>query len=432
MFLFFILSFTTAFAQNPKFDFGGKLAFDSRIFVQDRLANKIDSYYEILFAPELKVAPIDELSLFAAVEFREDFSDSKRSRIFIDEAYLDILLQIIDFRIGRQEIKWGKTDGIKPTDNFSRRDLRDALVADDYNGIFALKTDVYVGDFTFEGVYAPILERDFLPYYESSRYFTADPTADVSGTTYSLEYNYNETGSFQDSLKYGQYGFMIEYSMRGFDFALNYYDGFNGIPTSIAQSQTAIDNTNSIIYYDLMPTFNRIRSIGTSIATTFSDWIIRGESAYVFTKDMDGNDPLIDDPYLLLVTGIEHTFEDIIFSHDIFFIAQYAMDLETPKKGTVNQDEITSTDLSGMLNHSFEHAGTLNLEYRFSDYYKLICKFFMDFPTKNYLVQPEVSLSPFDALYVIIGGDILGGGSDGLIGALGNHDRIRVKFEYHF
>ena len=77
----------------------------------------------------------------------------------IRQAYIDIFFNSMDIRVGKQQIIWGKADGVFITDVISPKDLREFLLPDFDEirmGVTALKADYYIGDNTLEFVWVPV------------------------------------------------------------------------------------------------------------------------------------------------------------------------------------------------------------------------------------------------------------------------------------
>ena len=103
------------------------------------------------------------------------------------EAYLDIYFNSIDIRVGKQQIIWGKADGVFITDIVSPKDLREFLLPDFDEiriGITAVKADYYLGNNTVELVWIPVFTPTRMPEENSIWSVTPDfpiqPTFDYS------------------------------------------------------------------------------------------------------------------------------------------------------------------------------------------------------------------------------------------------------------
>ena len=82
------------------------------------------------------------------------------------ELYLDIFFDAMDIRIGKQQVIWGKADGVFITDIISPKDLTEFLLPDFDEirlGVTGLKLDYYIGDSTFEIVWLPIFTPTIIP-----------------------------------------------------------------------------------------------------------------------------------------------------------------------------------------------------------------------------------------------------------------------------
>ncbi len=102
---------------------------------------------------------------FTANPYMWHFSDS-RLEIDLREVFMDIYFESMDIRIGKQQIIWGKADGVFITDIVSPKDLREFLLPD-FNeiriGVTAVKFDYYIGDNTFELVWIPVFTPTHMP-----------------------------------------------------------------------------------------------------------------------------------------------------------------------------------------------------------------------------------------------------------------------------
>jgi hypothetical protein len=83
--------------------------------------------------------------------------------ILLRQAYLDLHFDSMDIRLGKQQIIWGKADGVFITDILSPKDLREFLLPDFEEirlGINALKMSYYHGNSTYEFVWMPCSRKD--------------------------------------------------------------------------------------------------------------------------------------------------------------------------------------------------------------------------------------------------------------------------------
>jgi hypothetical protein len=413
--------------QTPRFRLGGLVQYENFSFFQDRDADLINFRNELKFLPDLEVRFSDKLRGALAVEFRKDFSDSSRSRVFLDKAYLDVYLPSWDFRLGRQIISWGRTDKIKPTDSFKRHDYTDFL-DDDEEPIYAAKANYYIKDWTLEWVWAPIFEPDIFRLDPRNRWAALPRRADVPGVgTFDLSYQVNTSARPAKNLKSSQAGFRLTQQHGGLDWSASYYYGYDRIPTFVSDRVVAADLATGSATIELTPVHKRIQVVGFDWATVVGGFGLRGETSYTLTADRSGRDPLIDDPYFRFVGGLDRTFSRIISSHDLYLNLQYVLDTEVPRHGVKNQDGVNVR-----LRHFYEQGLTAHLEYKFSEFKKVVARSFVNLEQGDFLIQTEFNWQPKDAWTWTIGGDFMDGKTGSFFGLYSRNDRLRTSVKFNF
>lgn len=132
---------------------------------------------------------------FKVNPYINQYSD-KQLDIGLREAYLDAFFDKMDLRLGKQQIIWGKADGVFITDIISPKNLNEFLLPDFDEirmGVNALKADYYLGDHTVEFVWIPVFSPTQSPAENSIWYrspsFPIAPVFDYSSSevTPSLE-----------------------------------------------------------------------------------------------------------------------------------------------------------------------------------------------------------------------------------------------------
>lgn len=84
----------------------------------------------------------------------------------LKELYMDLYFDALDLRIGRQQIIWGKADGVFITDVVSPKDLSDFVLPDFDEirlGVTALKADLFLDAFDLELVWVPLFTPSVQP-----------------------------------------------------------------------------------------------------------------------------------------------------------------------------------------------------------------------------------------------------------------------------
>lgn len=190
------------------------------------------------------------------------------------EGYLNYSGEDVDLRVGRQIINWGRADGINPTDNITPQNFG-LLTSDDSkqkSGVTSTSLSVYKSDFRIHLLWLPEFRAHKIPM--------------------PLE-NYNET--YPKKLL-EQFAFKLEKTAGDIDWSFSYFDGFDRYP--------------SLGVKDI--SYNRIKVIGFDGATAVESFGLRIESAYTFTQDESGTNPLEKNPLLFSVFGVDrHFFEKL-------------------------------------------------------------------------------------------------------------------------
>lgn len=86
--------------------------------------------------------------------------------LLLRQAYMDIYTDRFDLRVGKQQIVWGKSDGVFITDVVSPKDFREFLLPDFQEirvGVTGTSLNYYRGGSTFQAVWLPLFEPNRFP-----------------------------------------------------------------------------------------------------------------------------------------------------------------------------------------------------------------------------------------------------------------------------
>ena len=425
-----------AFELAENLSLNGYVHYEHFSFLKNSGSPKIDSRNEIAFHGEL-IFYGDDLKVFVAPEFRFDGSDEDRNAIFLDEAWIDYYSEYIDFRVGKQIISWGRADTIRPTDVWKVKDFTDFL-EDEEEGIVALQARGFVGDFTFTGIWVPYFQGATLPLTKTDSRFGL-PTMTNNGLAnfgltlpapYTLAYVEDKTLFPDDGVKSSEFGVKVDYTWEGWDFSVSYAWLHDRIATffllPVVSDTPAPGGNTAVLGYQ--EEHARIHMIATDGATTVGQLGVRWEAAYFITKDRKGTNPLIDDPYLQATGGFDYTFSNVIGDQDVMVLIQYATDVELPKQGAKN------IRAGANLRHFFEHATLSVIEWKFTEYFKLQARAFINLRNADHQIEPEIQWSPADGLTIFVTGQIVGGigGKDSFFTFFEDEDRVQLRVEYAF
>lgn len=328
------------------------------------------------------------------------------------EAYIDLFLKNLDIRVGKQQIIWGKADGVFITDIVSPKDLSEFLLPEFEEirqGVTSLKLNFYKGDNQFEIVFVPGFSPTKLPDYSSIWYpaitFPITPVYDNSTSV--KEMNLANTELF------GRYSFIsshIDFEVVAGHF---YYDD----PTMHLQ-KTIDPATMQLTNLVVRPDYHKVNMLGGSFNIPIKEIVFRGEAAYYNGRFFQSSNPIhtdatIEKNNLHYLVGIDYTFKGIKLSSQ--FIQEYILDYET-----------------GMVNEEFENTMTVLAK---KDFFreKLWVEVFsyIGLNDQDALVRPKITYSFSDGIELQLGANLFYGDS-GKFGQYDKNDMIFTKIKYSF
>ncbi len=329
-------------------------------------------------------------------------------QIGLREAYMDIYLNSVDLRIGKQQIIWGKADGVFITDIISPKNLSEFLLPDFDEirmGITALKADYYLGDNTFEVVWSPSFKPTHMPDKNSIWFPKLNfPVPPVFNNPKTIESNLENSDFFA---KYSAMTSLIDFEIMG-GYA---WDDDPSMHITKAMSPQGINIT-------VNPKYHRLTIAGGSFSTTLGPLVLRSEGAYYAgkyfnTEDPKATDALVEKDYLHYLIGLDYTLWDIKLSTQ--FIQQAILDYDD----AINQDEYENT-LTFVARRNFLRE-TLALEL-FS---------YVGINNEDALIKPKISYDLTDGLKLTTGANFFVG-DKGKFGQYDDNDMAYTKIKYSF
>lgn len=348
---------------------------------------------------------------FKVNPFIYHYSDNELE-LGLRQAYMDLYFDSFDLRIGKQQIIWGKADGVFITDIVSPKDMREFLLPD-FNeirtGITALKFDYYYGDNTFEIVWIPLFTPTQTP--ESGSIWSLELDYDLP---YSIDYsNVDVTDKLSNSEIFAKYSMLSS----AIDFELMAAYSWDDDPTFHSEKilNTELGLADSVV---LKPEYHRLSTLGGSFSTTLGDIVLRGEGAYYTGKYFLSANPFSLDgtekkDYLHYLIGVDFSIGDVKLSSQ--FIQQGILDYND----YLIKDEFENT-VTFLASIDFLRE-TLNLEL-FS---------YIGLNEGDALVRPKLIYDYADGLELQFGANLFLG-DEGTFGNYDKNDMIYTKLKYSF
>jgi hypothetical protein len=325
------------------------------------------------------------------------------------EAYAHYATPGWELRLGRQIVRWGKTDQISPVDNLNPQDMREFFIPDLEDRKlpnWMARTRLFPDDAGPLGAIA--LEAVFIPFPEENRF-------DWTGNTWAL-LGVENTGLRIDEDEPGQnpenpdYGLRAAATVAGWDLAVSWLAATEKTP----RLRLAPFNPKGPT---LEADYGRQNIFGFEFETTLDSFGFRGEAAYfdrqsINTEDFDP----ASSPVAYWVIGLDYIGE-----------ADWYANVQLSHQHLFEYDEDTlflerdNFALNIELNREF-WRGNLMLKLDYA----------LNLHNGSSFISPEVILTYFRNLELSLDTNLFFGPRDTLFGQYRDNDQVFLKATYHF
>lgn len=216
------------------------------------------------------VSARSERDYLQPLNFIEALNEEKDSNVFdMREFYLDLFLDRIDVRIGRQYIVWGVMTGVRIVDEINPMDFRELILLDllDYRiPLWSLKLDYYFDNSALELLWIPDV-RFHRPAPSGSEW---ELLQEVPGTV------------FPESMTVANSEYGVKWSGRVYDteVSFSYFDTWDDFP--VIYRKVRVDQV--VEEPEFYPTYTRIKMFGTTLQRQIGPTVLKGEFVYVLDK----------------------------------------------------------------------------------------------------------------------------------------------------
>ena len=333
------------------------------------------------------------------------------------ELYLDLYFDNFDIRIGKQQVVWGKADGVFITDIVSPLNLTEFLLPDFdeiRTGVVAAKVNYYFGNSTLETILIPVFTPTERPppgsIWYIQPYFPVTPTWDYSRETIKSSLESSEV-----FLKYTALTSAIDFEFMG---AYTWDDN----PTLHVQKEFGVDSSSMqpiLTGLNITPEHHRLAIGGGSFSSEIKGVILRGEAAYYNGKYFLTEDPLrpdgnIQKDYLHYLVGLDFNLGPVKVSSQ--FIQQTILDYD-----------------NYILNEKTENTMTFLARYdMFRETLHLELFSYIGLTYEDALIRPKITYDFDDSFSILLGSNIFVGDEKGRFGQHGDNSMAYVKLKYNF
>lgn len=355
---------------------------------------------------------------------RNGYSDySKPAQLFdglefeLRELYLQGAIADTFITLGKQQIVWGKADGIKVLDIVNPQTFRE-FILDDFDSsripLWTVNIEQTVSNWDLQFLWIPDQSYHAIPKQKAHFSFSSPELVPVAppGVTVNIEQSKRPNHVLLDS----DVGFRATTFWNGWDITFNYLYQYNNLPV-LRQGLSIIAGQPVVT---ISPEYERTHVFGTTFSNAFSDWVVRGEVGYFsehyfIAKNAFQNQGVIKSPELHYVFGLDWNAP-----WDILLSGQLIQSWVINNAHKTTRDKLDTT-LTALIRRNFM-------------YDTLIAEVLLIANSNNGdgVMRPKVSYEWQDNLKTWLGADVFYGDSNGVFGQFNRNDRVVVGLEISF
>ncbi|WP_321495872.1 DUF1302 family protein [uncultured Desulfobacter sp.] len=376
--------------------------------------------------------------LYFGSESREDDYD-----LTLHEAKWEHLTNNYGLSIGKQIIRWGKTDQVSPVDTLNPEDFREFILPD-YE---ERKIPIWMADarffsnyFTLEGVFIPFFKASKLHCFDTNWSIFGHLKNEMTGNLNSLSpamQDYIET--YIDNLTVhekkpdheSEFAARLTTTIKQIDLGFTFHQRtednpyFKSFPVKninvngnmSGSNIESIFSTADFKNEDIEVEYKKTRTVGFEFETTWKNIGLRGEAVWNENESFLTSSLTSDrSPTLTYVVGADYTssgntYFNIQFMH--FHIYDYSSEILYFDQDSVSLLGEISTDLV-------------------SDWLKGAVKYNVSLNNASHYVTPYLKYTYITNLECIVGISILGGDQDTWFGRYKDYDLCYINVTYRF
>jgi hypothetical protein len=343
----------------------------------------------------------------------------------------------ISLSLGKQIIRWGKTDQLSPVDTLNPEDMRE-FVTNDYEDrkipIWMADLKLFSDIFNIEFVYIPFFEKSKYNNFETdwSRFPHLKKEVKQSSMPEPVKYYFNNIKIRENEPDdENEYGIRLFKTIKSIDFGMTWhrynedepYISNFPIKNININGDFSVENlssfinpanlTNEAIEMD----YKKTNAYGFEFETIISRFGIRGEAVYQNKKSFLTTDVTsVRKPVFTYVLGVDYSAQGNIymnfqFSHD--HISNFSKNILYYEKNTY----LTFGELS-----------------KYSDKYwtKNSVEYLYNINDKSNLISPKIAYSYFKNTEIIIGLNFFNGNNNSSLGRFKNNSQFFLELNLSF
>lgn len=347
------------------------------------------------------------------------------------------------YQIGKSKIVWGRGDKLHVLDLINANDYND-FINEDYidRRIAEPEADIswYRGgdyNINIQAVYTPFMTVDRLTYssdniWTQSSIIAANTLLETYGVSVDLEDCLPDT----DQLKYGQFGLRTTGTINNLDFGLEYYYGHYKTPsvaaTSAMSALVAAANaglSSSLTADDISEyvSYDKLQVVGIDGEAVIGKFNLRGELAYYYTDDFEGDDPDVHNNSIQWVGGFSVDLPINNMSLNVQDIGSYIINYDentSPLDVDYSAAESCTNMIVTQISDTFDHE-KINTSLAFIVDIE-------DLDVIEYIIKPSVDITLCQGLNLNIEGSYYTGSDESEFATFNENGYIELSCDYSF
>jgi len=368
---------------------------------------------ELIIMPEINVDLSNANRLTAIARLRADAQENidpnNQTEGELHEFYWETSISRTLLTLGKQQIVWGKADGLKVLDVVNPQDYRE-FILDEFSHsripIWSLNAELPIGDSTLQFIWLP--DQTYHKFAKSNGLYAFTSSNIIPKPPPGAQLERKGLDEPGNRLTDSDVGFRYSTFMNGWDLTLNYLYHYVDTPVLFRQLIT----TNEGLKISISPSYERSHLVGGTFSNAFGELTLRGEVGYSFkryvsTNDSKDTDGVIQTDELAYVLGLDWYG----ISNSLLSVQLFQSHLLEGDRNLI-QDK-TDTTITALMKREFMND-TLSSE----------LLWLHNLNADDGLLRPKITYNVNDEIKWWFGLDVFYGDSNGLFGQFNEQDRI--------
>lgn len=411
---------------------GGTLEVEAGIETGDGDFQKFD----MLLQPEFEIELPKDIDLTIIPRLRIDLSDELEPgqpdqdelsgisrRLYLGdsvqlemrELYIEATAGDTYLTIGKQQVVWGKADGLKVLDVVNPQDFRE-FVLDDFDDsripLWTLNAEIPIQDATLQLLWIPDQTYHKIPESGATYEFVSNVPQAPPGVTV-IQNSFDRPN---DVIGDSDAGLRLSGFWKGWDLSFNYFYHYDDVP--VLYRSLSIGPGGPVA--TINPGYERTHLVGGTFSNAFGDVTLRGEVGFSFDKFYSAIDSTD-------VDGVHQTDEfAYVIGLDWFGFSETLLSVQFFQN-------ILTDDATGLLRDQVENSVSFLAQRDFrNDTFTLSNIWVHNFNDDDGFIRPKIEHELRDNLNLWGGLDFFYGSKAGLFGQFDRTDRLVFGMEWGF